>query len=60
MLRRHDYEVNIAGGFPAAQLTSEHVKVDGISLATKRRASTRGPDRQPIPDMPMVAIDSAR
>ena len=27
MLRRHDYQVNIAGGFPAAQLTSEHVVV---------------------------------
>jgi hypothetical protein len=57
MLRRHDYRVNIAGGFPAAQLTSEHVSVDGISLPTKRRAYTRGPDRQPILDMLMVTID---
>jgi hypothetical protein len=57
MLRRHDYQVNIAGGFPAAQLTSEHVSVDGISLPTKRRAYTRGPDRQPILDMLMVTID---
>jgi hypothetical protein len=57
MLRRHDYRVNIAGGFPAAQLTSEHVRVDGISLPTTRRAYTRGPDRQPILDMLMVAID---
>jgi hypothetical protein len=57
MLRRHDYCVNIAGGFPAAQLTSEHVSVDGISLPTKRRAYTRGPDRRPILDMLMVAID---
>ena len=24
MLRRHDYGVNIAGGFAAAQLTSDH------------------------------------
>jgi hypothetical protein len=57
MLRRHDYQVNIAGGFPAAQLTSEHVTVDGIALPTKRRAYTRGPDRQPILDMLMVTID---
>jgi len=57
MLRRHDYQVNIAGGFPAAQLTSEHVTVDGITLPTKRRAYTRGPDRQPILDMLMVTID---
>jgi hypothetical protein len=57
MLRRHDYQVNIAGGFPAAQLTSEHVRADGISLPTKRRAYTRGPDRRPILDMLMVTID---
>jgi hypothetical protein len=57
MLRRHDYQVNIAGGFPAAQLTSEHVIVDGISVPTKRRAYTRGPDRRPILDMLMVTID---
>lgn len=57
MLRRHDYQVNIAGGFPAAQLTSEHVSVDGISLPTKRRAYTRGPDRRPILDLLMVAMD---
>ncbi len=25
MLRRHDYNVNIAGGFAAAQLTSHYV-----------------------------------
>jgi hypothetical protein len=57
LLRRHDYHVNIAGGFPAAQLTSEYVRADGISLPTKRRAYTRGPDRRPILDMLMVAID---
>jgi hypothetical protein len=57
MLRRHDYSVNIAGGFAAAQLTSDHVKANGISLPTKRRAYTRGPDRRPILDMLMVSID---
>jgi hypothetical protein len=57
LLRRHDYQVNIAGGFPAAQLTSDHVDVEGIILPTKRRAYTRGPDRRPILDMLMVTID---
>jgi hypothetical protein len=57
LLRRHDYSVNIAGGFPAAQLTSEYVVADGIHLPTKRRAYTRGPDRRPIADMLMVSID---
>ena len=56
-LRRHDYSVNIAGGFAAAQLTSGYVVADGIHLPTKRRAYTRGPDRRPIEEMLMVSID---
>lgn len=57
MLRRHDYSVNIAGGFAAAQLTSEYVTTQGIALPTKRRAYTRGRDRRPILEMLMVSID---
>jgi hypothetical protein len=57
MLRRHDYSVNIAGGFAAAQLTSDYVEANGVRLPTKRRAYTRGPDRQPILEMLMVSID---
>lgn len=57
MLRRHDYSVNIAGGFPAAQLTSDYVSVNGIRLPTKRRAYTRGANRDPILEMQMVSID---
>src|SRR5437867_9848111 len=57
MLRRHDYDVNIAGGFAAAQLTSDYVVANGIHLPTKRRAYTRGPDRRPILEMLMVSID---
>ena len=57
MLRRHDYQVNIAGGFAAAQLTSDYVVSNGIHLPTKRRAYTRGADRRPIREMLMVSID---
>jgi hypothetical protein len=57
MLRRHDYSVNIAGGFKAAQLTSDYVVADGIRLPSKRRAYTRGQDRRPIREMLMVSID---
>src|ERR1700736_5380227 len=57
MLRRHDYSVNIAGGFAAAQMTSDYVVADCIRLPTKRRAYTRGPDRRPILEMLMVSID---
>jgi hypothetical protein len=56
-LRRHDYSVNIAGGFAAAQLTSDYTVANGILLPTKRRAYTRGPDRRPILEMLMVSID---
>ena len=56
MLRRHDYGVNIAGGF-AAQLTTHHVTANGIAVPTRRRAYTRGPDRRPILEMLMVSID---
>ncbi len=56
-LRRHDYRVNIAGGFAAGQLTSQYVSADGIRFPTRRRAYTRGPDRKLILDMLMVAID---
>jgi hypothetical protein len=57
LLRRHDYQVNIAGGFPAAQLVSNHVRVDGVVVPTRRRAYTRGPDGRPVPEMLMVWID---
>ena len=60
MLRRHDYQVNIAGGFAAAQLTAEYREADGIRLPTRRRAYTRGPDRRPVLDMLMVSIDISK
>jgi hypothetical protein len=56
-LRRHDYGVNIAGGFAASQLTLQYAEVGGIRFPTRRRAYTRGPDRRPILDMLMVSID---
>jgi hypothetical protein len=57
MLRRHDYNVNIAGGFAAAQLTSACMEVNGIRFPSRRRAYARGPDRRPILEMLMVSID---
>jgi hypothetical protein len=56
-LRRHDYQVNIAGGLAAAQLTSDYITAGGIQLPSKRRAYARGPDRRPILDLLLVAID---
>jgi hypothetical protein len=56
-LRRHDYNVNIAGGFGAAQLTSDYAVAGGVHLPTKRRAYVRGPTRRPVSEMLMVWID---
>jgi hypothetical protein len=57
LLRRHDYALTIAGGFAAAQLTSDYTEAGGIRLPTKRRAYARAPDRQPIDDLLLVSID---
>lgn len=35
LLRRHDYHVDVAGGFAAAQYVYDFVKADGIRLSTK-------------------------
>jgi hypothetical protein len=57
LIRRHDYHVDIAGGFAAAQLTTDYIEADGIKLPSRRRAFAMGSDRRPIPQLLMVAID---
>jgi hypothetical protein len=38
LLRRHDYRVDVAGGFAAIQCVYDTVEADGITLPSKRRA----------------------
>jgi hypothetical protein len=57
LLRRHDYTVDVSGGFAAAQLVHDYVTADGIRLPAKRRAFVRRPDRTPDLQSLMVAID---
>ena len=57
LLRRHDYTVDVAGSFPAAQYVSAIVEVDGLRFPATRRAYMRGPDLQPLRDRVMVSID---
>ena len=57
LLRRHDYNVNAAGGFTAAQLTTNYLEAGGIRFPSRRRCYARGPNRQPIRELLMVAID---
>jgi hypothetical protein len=60
LLGRHDYSVNIAGGFGASQLTSVYVTANGVALPSKRRAYPRGPDRRPILEMLMSLLPFVR
>ncbi|MBV1854375.1 hypothetical protein [Catellatospora tritici] len=57
LLRRHDYHVDVAGGFAAAQYVYDRVGAGGIVLPTKRRAYRRDGDGRPLPDEVMVSID---
>lgn len=57
LLRRHDYQVDVAGGFRAAQYVSDIIQVNGISFPMKRRAYMRGNDLKPIRDLLLVSID---
>ncbi len=57
LLRRHDYQVDVAGGFAAAHLTGEFVEIQGLRFPTRRRAYRRGDDLRPKFDPLLVSID---
>ena len=57
LLRRHDYRVDVAGGFAAIQYVYDMVEADGITLPSKRRAYRCDPDGRIMPDELMVSID---
>jgi hypothetical protein len=57
LLRRHDYQVDVAGSFPAAQYVDQVVEAQGLRMPSRRRAYVRGPDMKPVRDLLMVAID---
>jgi hypothetical protein len=57
LIRRHDYRVEIAGNFQAAQYISDLVSIDGIKIPTRRRAYLRDESLKPMLDTLMVSID---
>jgi hypothetical protein len=57
LIRRHDYRVDVAGGFSAIQYVDDVVEVNGIKLPAKRRAYRCDAAGQLMPDQLMVAID---
>jgi len=57
LLTRHDYRVDVAGGFSAIQYVSQLIEADGILVPTRRRAYRCGEDGRPITEELMVSID---
>ena len=57
LLRRHDYRVDVAGGFAAIQYVYDIVEAHGIKLPSKRRAYRCDPSGRLLPDELMVSID---
>jgi hypothetical protein len=57
LLKRHDYDVDIAGGTPAAHYVSAPTDVSGIVVPTKHRIFPRQPDGSSAPAPLVVSID---
>ncbi|MUL66833.1 hypothetical protein BOO86_20330 [Mycobacterium sp. CBMA 234] len=57
LIRRRDYDVDIADGSPAAHYSDNHTEFDGIVLPVKRVVYVRDEDGQPMHDMVTVTID---
>lgn len=57
LLRRQDYEVDVAGKARAAHLISEYLDVQGLKLARKRRVFMRNQDGTLQLDQVTVSID---
>jgi hypothetical protein len=57
LLRRHDYRVDVAGGFPAVYYVEDFVDADGIKVPTKRRAYRADAAGRALLDTTMVSID---
>jgi hypothetical protein len=57
LLRRHDYDLEIAGGIPVAQYVHDIVEADGFRFPARRRAYVRGPHLRAIRDLLLISLD---
>lgn len=57
LLKRHDYDVEIAGNTPGAHLVDDYVDVSGIKFPTRRRIFARQPDGGFSEEPLVVSID---
>ena len=56
LLKRHDYDVDIAGGTPAAHYFGEYQQAGGIMFPTKHDIFPRQPDNTPNRELLVVSI----
>jgi hypothetical protein len=56
LLKRHDYDVDISGGTPAAHYPSQYQNVGGIMFPTRRDIFPRQPDNTPDRHVLVVSI----
>lgn len=57
LIRRRDYDVDIAGGSPAAHYVSDFTTVDGIVVPARRMIYVRDTAGHPIRDQLVVSIE---
>jgi hypothetical protein len=57
LLKRHDYDVDISGGTPAAHYTGEYREASGIMFPTRHVIFPRQPDNNPNRELLVVSID---
>ncbi|GAA4492516.1 hypothetical protein [Gluconacetobacter tumulicola] len=57
LLKRHDYDVEIAGNTPGAHIVDGYIEVSGIKFPTKRRIYARQPDATFNTEPLVVSID---
>lgn len=57
LLKRHDYDVDIAAGAPAAHYIGDYSEVQGIKFPARHRIFPRQPDGQSMPEPLVVSID---
>ncbi len=57
LLKRHDYDVEIAGNTPGAHYIGGYVEVQGLKFPTQRRIFPRQADGTSLPEPLVVSID---
>jgi hypothetical protein len=57
LVQRHDYDVDIAGGSPAAHYTYEHQTIQGIVVPMRHQVFIRQPDNSSLAEPLVVSVD---